>query len=45
VQHLQQQELLAAHSVKHNLGKELQRSANQLGIPAQPKEEEEVREH
>ena len=45
VQHLQQQELLAAHSVKHNLGKELQRPANQPGIPAQPTEEEEVREH
>ena len=44
VQHLQQQELLAAHSVKHNLGKELQRSANQPGIPAQPTEEE-VLEH
>ena len=44
VQHLQHQELLASHSVKHSLSKELQRPVNQPGIPAEPREEE-VREH
>ena len=44
VQHLQHQELLASHSVKHSLSKELQRPVNQPGIPAEPTEEE-VREH
>ena len=42
--HLQQHELLAAHSVKHNLSKELQRQVNQPAVPAEPSEEE-VREH
>ena len=44
VQHLQHQELLASHSVKYSLSKELQRPVNQPGIPAEPTEEE-VREH
>ena len=44
VQHLQQQELLAAHSVKHNLSKDLQRPVNQPGVPSEPSAEE-VREH
>eukprot|EP00435_Cladocopium_sp_Y103_P012360 s1468_g3.t1 len=44
VQHLKQQELLASHSVKHSLSKELQCPVNQPGIPAEPTEEE-VREH
>ena len=44
VYHLKHQEMLAAHSVKHNLAKELQRSVNQPGIPQQPTEQE-VQEH
>ena len=44
VQHLKQQDLLAAHSVKHNLSKELQRPVTQPGVPAMPTEDE-VREH
>ena len=40
VQHLKQQEMLAAHSVKHNLSKELQRSVSRPGVPAEPSEEE-----
>ena len=44
VSHLQQQDLLAAHSVKHNLSKELQRQVNQPAVPAEPSVEE-VREH
>ena len=43
VQHLNQQDLLAARSVKHNLPKELQRPVQQPGIPPQPSEE--VHEH
>ena len=44
VQHLKKQEMVAAHSVKHNLSKELQRSVSQPGVPAEPSEEE-VHEH
>ena len=44
VYHLKHQEMLAAHSVKHNLAKEMQRSVNQPGIPRQPTEQE-VQEH
>ena len=36
--------MLVAHSVKHNLSKELQRPVNQPGIPDQPTEQE-VQEH
>ena len=44
VYYLKHQEMLAAHSVKHNLSKELQRPVNQPGIPDQPTEQE-VQEH
>ena len=44
VQHLQHQELLAAHSVKHNLSKDLQRPVELPPVPEQPTDEE-VREH
>lgn len=42
--HLEHQDLLAAHSVKHKLSKELERPPNSPGNPPQPSEDE-VREH
>ena len=44
VYHLKHQEMLAEHSVKHKLAKELQRPVNQPAVPDQPTEQE-VMEH
>ena len=44
VKHLEQQALLAAHSVKHRLQRDLEREPQAPGIPASPSDEEK-REH